>query len=318
MSDLAPIAIFVYKREEHARTMLESLSACHKACESELFIYADGPKSSEDIEAVYKVRELIHETRWIQGFKNVTIIESNQNKGLANSVVAGVTDIINRFGKIIVIEDDLILSKQFLVFMNQALGAFEEDKDRVFAISGWTYPLPSLGRLSKDAWAYYRACSWGWATWKDRWDKVEFDPLKAGFAEKLSNQMWCKKFSRGGSDLPGMLQMQLEGKRDSWAIRWNATASDLDMITIYPTSSNVFNNGRDGSGTHCGKLAYTQLGFDEGKENYDFSEIVLDDKLVKEAWRFDSDTLDKKIRRNLRTIFVEHKVPNVIKKLIKH
>lgn len=315
ISEYAPITVFVYKRADHTVNLLESLARCDGAKNSEVFIYADGAKGSEDEEAVKEVKNLINEPRWQEAFKSWNVFESDRNKGLANSIIAGVTEIVNRYGKIIVLEDDLVLAPQFLRYMNQSLETFKDDQ-RIFSAAGWTYPVPAFKKkYKKDAWLYYRASSWGWGTWADRWNRVEFDPVKADFAGKLDNPEWCAKFSRGGTDMPGMLKLQIEGKRDSWAIRWNAASVDLDMVTVYPTVSNVYNDGRDSSGTHCGVLPYTQLDFDEGKEVYDFEGIELDDLLLKQAWKFDSETVGKKIKRNARALFVDHKVPPVIKNM---
>ena len=322
MMDRAPIVVFVYNRADHAKRLLDSLSMCDGSVESEVFIFSDGPKESEDEsinesnrKRVNEVRSLIHDSMWNEKFKSITVTEAEKNKGLANSIISGVTDIINRYGKVIVLEDDLVLAEGFLDYMNQALNAYQDDEE-IFAISGWTYPCKGLKSYDKDGWLYYRACSWGWGTWKDRWANVIFDPIGANFEGKLANKEWCDKFCRGGNDLPNMLRMQLEGKRDSWAIRWNAAASDLDMMTLYPRESFVINEGRDGSGVHCGEASYEQGDFACSKVSYDFNDIKPNEKLIKQAWHFESDTLSKKIKRNLKTIFVEHKVPNVVKKLV--
>ena len=316
LKSLAPIVIFVYKRADHTVNLLESLIANDLADKSDVYIYSDGAKGEADRGAVEEVRRLIHEAKWQQAFKSLAIREAEVNKGLANSIIAGVTEIVNKYGRIIVLEDDLVLAPQFIRYMNQCLDAFTGDP-RIFAVSGWTYPVPAFKkRYKKDAWLYYRASSWGWGTWADRWNRVEFDPVKADFAGKLADPVWCEKFSRGGTDLPGMLKLQLEGKRDSWAIRWNAASVDLDMVTVYPTVSNVYNNGRDDSGTHCGALPYTQLGFAEGKEKYDFTGIELDELVLRQAHTFDSETIGKKFKRNFRALLVDHKVPPVIRNLL--
>ena len=332
----APVAVFVYKRADHTEELLQSLAACSLAKETDVFIFADGQKPVQDLEVferdareIKQVRSLINDSKWTECFRSLAITEAESNRGLANSIIAGVTEVVNRYGRIIVLEDDLVVARDFLQYMNAALDYFENDKDK-FAITGWSYPAKSLDEYKKDAWLFYRACSWGWGTWSDRWNKVEFDPKKADFEGKLKDSAWCDKFTRGGNDLPGMLRLQLDGKRDSWAIRWNAAAADLDMMTVYPKQSRIMNNGRDGSGTHCGEAAYTQSDIQDLQASnqdsaatgnlrvpeYDFSNIVPDKRLMKQAWYFESDTIDKKIRRNLRKIFVEHKVPDFIKKKV--
>lgn len=316
----APIVLFVYKRAGHTRGTLESLAKCIDAKNTTLYIFSDGSKNqdinSEEYRQISEVRSLIHEPLWKEAFANVVIKESDVNKGLANSIIGGVTSVINEYGNVITLEDDLVVAPNFIVYMNEMLRAFRDDS-RVFAIAGWSYPLPDVARHDRDVWLYYRACSWGWATWKNRWDKVIWDSDEAGYARKLSDKEWCKKFSRGGNDLPGMLQRQLDGKIDSWAIRWNAAASEMDMMTVYPKVPVILNNGRDGSGTNCGENHVQQADFAPEKVNYYVEQIKPNDSLIRSAWLFDSDTFSKKVTRNLKTIFVEHKVPNVIKKIFK-
>lgn len=313
---LAPIVIFTYKRAEHTRRLLDSLAKCELAKESDIYIFSDGPKGLNDSSEVEEVRTVIHELKWKEAFKTITYSEAAVNQGLAKSIISGVTNVINEHGRVLVLEDDLVVAPSYIKYMNSALEAFEKD-ERVFSVTGWTYPISGLKHYKKDAWGYYRACSWGWGTWKDRWDKVEFDPKKAGFAKKIEDEAWCAKFTRGGLDLPGMLKLQLDGKIDSWAIRWNAISTDLDMITMYPKEPVISNRGLDGSGTHCAEADVKELGLSVGKDSYDFTDIELDNKLVKKAWRQCSDTLDKKIKRNLKTIFIDHKIPNAVKTRIK-
>lgn len=326
MVQYAPVVVFTYNRCEHTKDLLDSLAACKDADKTDLVIFSDGPKRESHEADIRKVRELINDPEWKIKFNSVKITESQKNKGLANSIISGVSEVIKEYKRVIVLEDDLVVAPQFLTFMNGALEAFEDDLDK-FAIAGWSYPAKGLKNYNKDAWLFYRACSWGWGTWEDRWNKIIWDPKEARFEEKLSDVEWVSNFCKGGNDLPGMLKMQLEGKRDSWAIRWNAWASEFGQMTVYPKDALIVNNGRDGSGVHAheGQEDYSsslraedQLTYDFAtpKESYAFDGIEIDKKLIRQAWLFDSDTLGKKLKRNLRTIFVEHKVPNVIKKLV--
>lgn len=326
MMQYAPVVVFVYNRCEHAKDLLDSLAKCTLADKTDVYVFADGPKNEAAKDKVNKVREMINSYENSSVFASYTVRESDINKGLAKSIISGVSEIIEKYGKVIVLEDDLVVATQYLTYMNDALSAFENDKSK-FAIAGWSYPIKGLKSYDKDAWLFYRACSWGWGTWSDRWNKVVWDPDEAKFAKKLNNPKWCENFCRGGNDLPGMLKMQLEGKRDSWAIRWNAWAAELDMMTVYPKDSLIVNNGRDGSGVHAheGQQDYSanlrneeNLAYDfaPAKDKYTFDDVQLDAKLIKQAWLFDSDTFSKKVKRNMRTIFVEHKLPNVVKKVL--
>lgn len=322
---LAPIAVFVYKRMEHTANLLTSLAGCVHAKETEVFIFSDGPKKETDVADVSAVRNLIHDSKWEDLFGKITVIEAPSNKGLANSIISGATQIINEYGKVLVLEDDLIVAPYYITYMNQALNAFE-NSDNIFAVAGWSYPVKELENYKKDAWLHYRPCSWGWGTWKDRWDKVVWDPEEAHFMDKLSDRNWLGRLDKAGTDLAPMLRRQLNGEIDSWAVRWTANQVELGMLAVFPTHPVVFDDGRDGTGTHAHarqgndavdnnrKLEqFISSTFVYGKEVFDFSDAQLDKKIVRAAWNYDSDTLVKKIKRNLKKIFVEHNIPDFMK-----
>jgi hypothetical protein len=250
MRNLSPIILFVYNRPWHTEQTVQALQKNLLAAKSDLFIFSDGPKVEND-ENVKKVREYI---KTIDGFKSETTIEREKNLGLANSVISGVTEIINKFGKVIVLEDDLVTSKYFLKFMNESLGFFKQRED-VFSISGHNYP-PSIMKIPKsykhDIYLSYRFGSWGWATWIDRWNKVDWEIKDY---EKFKNDKKLqKKFKRGGDDVPGLLKYQMDGKIDSWSIRFNYCHFVCDCYNVRPVKTLVENIGFDGSGVHCGNI----------------------------------------------------------------
>ena len=170
MSEYAPICFFVYKRLDETKQALEALQKNSLAKDSDLIIFSDGFKNESDREKVNAVREYI---QTVSGFKSVTINSSEQNKGLATSIIDGVTKIITDRGKVIVLEDDLVVAPNFLQFMNQALFFYSEVKS-VFSISGYTMNLSGLEDYEYDYYVGYRASSWGWATWEDRWMDVQW------------------------------------------------------------------------------------------------------------------------------------------------
>lgn len=246
----APIVFFAYNRLEHTRRSLESLARCEGAAESELFIYCDGPKKREDEPLVKEVSNLVKSRKWCG---KVNIIERNDNWGLAKSIINGVTDIVNKYGRVIVVEDDLICHPQLLSFLNEALEKYQSCP-RVFSITGFNYPKRLLG-FPKDyvstTYFNYRAHTWSWATWKDRWGKVDF---KVSSFDKFNQDKESQTlFNRGGDDLTPMLRSQMEGKIDSWGIRFCFAQFKNGGYTLYPVDSLVQNIGFDGSGTHCGK-----------------------------------------------------------------
>lgn len=249
MKRLAPIVLFVYARPEHTKNTIEALIKNELATESELYIFSDNAKKETAVQNVKKVREYIHSIETKNIFKKTKIIEAKKNKGLANSIIEGVTEIINEYGKIIVLEDDLITSKYFIRYMNEALD-FYETNDNIWSISGYNLPIDIPNDYEQDVYLSYRGCSWGWATWKDRWNTVDWQVKD--YKSFKHNFFKRKRFNRGGPDLSQMLDTQMKGKCDSWAIRWCYEQSKQNKYTIYPIESLVQNQGLDGSGTHSG------------------------------------------------------------------
>ena len=171
---LAPIVLFVYKRPEQTKRVIESLKENDLARYSELFIFSDGFHDMQDRESVISVRGYINKIKDSDWFSSVHVYESKTNKGLANSIISGVSKIISQYGKVIVLEDDLITSPLFLRYMNECLDYFEQDK-RIWAVCGYTPELRSLKKYDRDVYLNYRASTWGWATWQDRWDDIDWD-----------------------------------------------------------------------------------------------------------------------------------------------
>lgn len=238
----APIALFTYNRADHTRRAVESLLQNAEAKDSDLFIFSDGAKNEKAIKGVEDNRKYIHT---VTGFKTITIIEREKNWGLANSLIAGITDVINKHGRVIVVEDDLILSPYFLKFMNDGLEKYKDD-DRVGTISGFVPPIGEI--LPETFFLTYFKC-WGWATWKRAWDLLETDarPLLKGLRFKR------KKFDVGGGVANyGNLYCQKVGLVDSWYLRYYASLFLKGKLSLYPGRSVATNEGLDGSGTHCG------------------------------------------------------------------
>lgn len=240
---LAPIVLFVYNRPWHTQQTIEALEKNELARESELFIYSDAAKNASDSAQVTKVREYI---RSINGFKKITIIERKKNWGLANSIIDGVTTIVNQYGKIIVLEDDLVTSSHFLKFMNTSLLMYENEIN-VACIHGYIYPIKDL----PETFFIRGADCWGWATWKDKWAIFEPD------GQKLLDELKQKNLSKEAdfsntTNYSQMLKDQILGNNNSWAVRWYISAFLKEMLCLYPGKSYVQNIGTDDSGTHCG------------------------------------------------------------------
>ncbi len=242
-ANMAPIVFFAFKRPHHTRRALEALSKCEGAENSHLFIFCDGSRGASDADGVQQVRSLVREQQWAE---KVTIIEQECNQGLADSIIRGVTYITNLLGRAIVIEDDLIVSRYFLRYMNDALKIYE-DTPKVMHIAGYTHPV--RGVLPETF--FYRVPScWGWATWKRAWSHFEANAADLVHAIKKGNH--SHEFNIEGSrDFLNMLQLQADGKLDSWAIRWYASVFMNQGLCLHPGRSLVRNIGHDGSGSHC-------------------------------------------------------------------
>ncbi len=278
---LVPICLFTYKRLNETQQTVEALKKNYLASESELFIFSDGPKNEIDNEQIQNVREFI---KSISGFKKITIYEAICNKGLANSIISGVSQILKEHDKVIVLEDDLITSPNFLDFMNQALNFYQGNK-QIHSISGYTLDLPSLKNYTKDYYLGYRASSWGWGTWKEKWESVDWDVSK--YKKFKRNPYRQIKFMRGGSDLPHMLSNQMQGRIDSWAIRWRFDQFIKDQLTVFPTKSKVVNIGFNKNATHTRdvkKRFITTL--DKGEKRiFNFDETILINKNIIKDFR---------------------------------
>lgn len=242
---LAPILLFVFARADHTKRTIAALSENELAPESDLIIYSDAPRNEVEAVAVNEVRALLVNVR---GFRSVTVVERDTNYGLARNIIEGVTDVCNRYGRAIVLEDDLVTSPSFLSFMNAALERYESDS-RVWHISGWNYPIDPDGL--GDAFFVRVMNCWGWATWRDRWQHFERNP------EKLVTEFDREMIRRFDLEDSGVFWSQVllnrQGKIKTWAIYWYATIFKSKGLCINPAISYVDNIGHDGSGTHGSK-----------------------------------------------------------------
>ncbi len=241
--ELAPIVLFVYNRPKHTRKVLMALEKNLLASQSLLYVISDGPKNADAVEPVNAVRSIIREP-W--AFKHITIIERKNNLGLAENVIDGVTKVIQKHGRVIVLEDDLETSPWALTYFNDALERYEHN-DRVMEISGYMYPLQHPKRLPKSF--FFRvANSWGWATWGSAWEKFnpDIEELTKDFKRKDR-----KRFSIDGKEnFWKQVKEYKAGKINSWAIRWYLSVFKNNGLVLYPRYSMVQNLGTDGSGTH--------------------------------------------------------------------
>lgn len=244
-SNLAPIVLFVYNRPWHTQKTVEALKKNELAEQSELFIFSDEAKHKDAQKSVDEVREYVDK---IDGFKKVTIIKRDKNWGLANSIIDGVTKIVNKYGKIIVLEDDLVTSPYFLKFMNEALEFYKNEK-KVWHVSGWNYPIARGSTESGDVFLWRTMNCWGWATWSDRWKYFEKD------VDKLINSFSKAEIKRFNLDGVGYFWDQVilnqKGVINTWAVFWYASIFKNNGFCLNPVQTYVDNIGHDGSGENC-------------------------------------------------------------------
>lgn len=242
--EYSPILLFVFNRPDHVNRTITALQQNTLATESVLYIYSDGARSDEQKESVDEVRRYIHS---INGFKEIHIIEREENWGLARNIIDGVTTRVKEYGRVIVLEDDLITAPYFLQFMNDALETYK-DEEKVGHIQGCDFTQDSS---LPDTFLIKWTGSWGWATWERAWK--HFNPDGKALLEELEKRNLTKTFDFNGKyGFTRMLRRQIEGKNNSWAIRWNASLFLKDVLSLNVGKSLVQNEGFDGSGTNCG------------------------------------------------------------------
>ncbi len=284
MKELAPIVLFVYNRPKHTGETLQALKKNNLADKSTLYIYCDGARpgaSKETLQDIAKVRKLVKSEKWCG---EVHIIESDRNKGLSASIRDGVTEIIGKYGKIIVMEDDLRTSPSFLNYMNSAL-EFYRERASVFSIAGYNLPKHMMKipvDYGYDVYASPRNGSWGWATWIDRWEKVDWSV--EAYSKMEQDEFMQKAFNRGGNDMFNMLRDQQSGRLNIWSIQFTVAHFVNHAVAIVPTHSFVDNLGLDGSGDNSGvhsNMRHKELCI---KDKFDFLDIIYQDERLVNAY----------------------------------
>lgn len=296
---LAPVVLLVYNRPEHTRKTLQALSNNHLAAASKLYIYADGPKhnaTEDDLNAIKQTRKVLKEQKWCG---DVVIVESEVNKGLAKSIVDGVTEIVEKFGTVIVLEDDIVTSSGFLQYMNDALNHYSKN-EKVMHVSGYMYPHDEN---LQDTFFYNVTLCWGWATWKSSWTKYNNDATYL-WKEISDRNLFYKLNKFGGNYLSAQLGQNITGQLDTWFIKWHASVLLNNGFTLFPKRSFVDNIGFDSSGVHNGStnqfnnislLASVKIDEIPLIENDDGAKVMIDfydalhktnSKSFKNKWNF--------------------------------
>ena len=279
--NLAPIILFVYNRPEHTKKTVDALKLNQLASDSLLFIFSDGYKNEKDLKSVNQVRDCISH---ISGFKEIKITLREKNIGLADSVISGVREVIEKYGKTIVLEDDIVTSPYFLIFMNEALNFYEDDK-RIYSISGYNFPIKIPESYLNKVYISLRPSSWGWSTWKDRWEKVDWNLSKDDLS--TNNKTLNSLLDKAGKDLAPMLLKSIEGKISSWAVRFAYVQIKNNAYSILPVKSLTKNMGADASGTNFNRRTNRyDVELDTGFNQFQFSkDIQLNEDFIEQIRR---------------------------------
>lgn len=276
IENLAPIVLFTYNRLDHTRQTVEALQKNVYAQESRLFIYSDAPKNEAAKASVVAVRDYLHS---ITGFLDVTIIERDENWGLARNIIDGVTEIVNQFGKIIVLEDDIVTAKYFLQYMNDALEIYQEEP-HVMEISGYMYPIEKKS-LPETFFLATGDC-WGWATWKDAWEYFERHPEK--LIKTFSKEEIYHFNFEGTEDFWQQVEDNASGKLYTWAVFWMASIFQQQGLMLCVRDSLCRNVGMDASGEHCGMETKYDVPLSENAIS-EFPDHIEEHQLARELWR---------------------------------
>ncbi len=284
----APIAIFAFNRPGHLSNLFASLMTNPEAEFSEIYLFIDGPRNSDD-------KKLTAETKKIgkdfSEFLNLTIFQSEKNLGLSESILGGIDKVLLNHDRVIVLEDDLELSPNFLHFVNRGLDVHISDLN-VASIQGF-----SMIDLQSSEPSYFLrgADCWGWATWSNRWESLVRDPKI--LLEQLRNKKLTRDFDlKGAYPYTNMLERNCNKEIDSWAIRWHASMFLEGKVSLFPGKSLVKNMGRDGSGTHGGSQEEVQADLTEEPIEYSWTKPEETPRIVRK--------LRRKLRSRYRTYTV--------------
>ncbi len=249
--EYAPVVVFAYNRKDKLEMCLNAVCKCAESKSSDLYLFCDGSKNSSDFDGVDAVRKYIDYFSSNSPFLHTYVRENEINLGLARNIISGVTEVINKYGKVIVLEDDIIVAEDFLDYMNRGL-EFYEKHEQYGSINSCSYPIKALRKYDKDIYVTRKADCWGWGTWKNIWNDTDWDVLD--FKHYQKNPIERMRFELLEAGLDNMLVMQQKGKTSSWAVRWVYSLYKRGLLSVYPSKSRAYNCGHDGSGEHGNSL----------------------------------------------------------------
>ena len=264
----APVLFFAFKRPAETQAAIQALQAKNLAPETDLYIFVDAPRRADEVQKVEQVHEILN---GVSGFRTINRDYAKDNIGCADSIIRGVSLVLEKYPSAIIVEDDLVTSPNFLDFMNQCLVKYVDNR-RIYSVAGYTLPFERPVNYATDAYSIQRHSPWGWATWRDRWESIDWDMKDyPAFAEDQQQQ---RAFKQGGSDLVGMLRDQMEGRSDAWDIRFCYNRFKGNGLSVYPTQSKVQNIGFGEDATHTDIFNRYKTVLDDGSQRvFDLPEI---------------------------------------------
>ena len=297
----APVVIFAFNRLEPLRRCVASLLDNCEAARTDLFVFVDGPRTEKEGEEakVAAVREYV---KGIQGFNSLTCRFSEVNRKLGPSIIAGVTEVVNQYGEVIVLEDDLVPGKNFLAYMNQGLALYKKQKE-IWSICGFGCRVKVPREYEWDAYFCPRSSSWGWATWKDRWALCDWELKDWDSVVRRGNA-----FNRwGGSDCFRLLKGWHDGRNQSWAIRFCYSQFLNGALSLFPVTSKIDNEGFDGTGTNCGRYNRYKFDFDptDRKSLKMPTDILVNKRLRRQFLRYYS--IPVRIYSRLKNMYLKNR-----------
>lgn len=299
----APVVVFVYNRADRVQRLINSLVDNPECKHTDLFIFSDGYKNETGRAKVENVRSYINTIGERGLFRSVTVTEASYNKGLANSIIDGVSEVMNKYDEAIIIEDDNTVSPDYLDYMNRALEFYKDDQ-RIWAISGFSRRMEFPSDYYHDIFMLQRISSYTWASWADRWNKTRWD-IRMEYPAFFFDKARRRKFAECGDDRPLMLDAQICNKVNSWAIRFEYSMVQNEMYSILPCVSRAVCNGNDGSGTHSTKENHQfDTDLSDGEKKAVFERIEPDERILREFVKPYMNNWRRRIFGNIDFIFL--------------
>ena len=255
LDHIAPVCMFGYNRPLLLKNSLHALSNCDESKHTKVFIFIDGPKTELDRNLVnesYNVASNFDEN----SFASKEILIADKNLGPGETIIQKVSRVINIYGKVIVLEDDLIPDEKFLRYMNSSLNKYE-NMECIGSVSGFGFKVNYSGIFCN--YFHRRPTTWGWGTWRSRWNKAVWDLTNEN---QIKKKGFKRKFNRAGQDMYRMLSSYLDGRIDSWGIRWAYNHHKNNWFASCPVYSKILNKGYDNTATNCNNTIAPAVGND--------------------------------------------------------